>query len=179
MAAIASERNAHPLSSLMNNPVDFHAPQAYFEASSTPQSLFEVALAEEHLYVLDTDMEMEPEVEADSCKIHHALLCRTNNEVIVCLGLSAEFNFGGASNFDWPAANSLSPTTITGQSFTFSAVSSPRPQSAGQGLSPFSQFVNLEVIDTRPDFQLLTNLPYFRLQSLLEQSGVITPLFPA
>jgi hypothetical protein len=179
MAGIASEPNLNPFNNHINNPVDFYAPQAYSEASSTQQPHFEVALAEEPLYGLDAGMEMEPEFENDFRKIHQCIaVYRTINEVIVHLDLSSEFNFG-ASNFDWPTANCLSPTTVTRQSvsFSFSAGSSPRPQSAGQRLSPFSQFINLEVIDTRPDFQLMANLPYFRLQSLLEQPGVITPLF--
>ncbi|KAF8852310.1 ankyrin [Acephala macrosclerotiorum] len=88
---------------------------------------------------------------------------------MVYLDLSSQLNFGDGSDFDFnlPPVNSLSPTTIMGQTFGFSASSSPRSQPAG--LSPFSQFFNLEVIDTRPDFQLMTNLPYFRLQSMLEQ----------
>jgi hypothetical protein len=176
MAAIASGPNFNPL----GNPVEFHAPQAYFEASSTQQPPIEVAFTEEPLYGLNAAMEMEPEIDANFCKIHPCMaVFRTNDKVIVRLDLSSEWNFGGASDFDFnlPPVNSLSPTTITRQTFNFSASNSPRPQSAGQRLSPFSQFVNLEVIDTRPDFQLMANLPYFRLQSMLEQPGMITPRF--
>jgi hypothetical protein len=180
MAAIASGPNFNPLGNLIGNPVEFHAPQAYFEPSSTQQPPLEVAFAEEPLYGLNAAMEMEPEIDANFCKIHPCMaVFRTNDKVIVRLDLSSEWNFGGASDFDFnlPPVNSLSPTTITRQTFNFSASNSPRPQSAGQRLSPFSQFVNLEVIDTRPDFQLMTNLPYFRLQSMLEQPGMITPRF--
>jgi hypothetical protein len=182
MAAIAREPNLNPFNNHINDPVESYPPQAYDEASSTQQPHFEAASTEEPLYGLDAGMEMEPEFENDFRKIHPCMaVYRTTNEVIVHLDLSNEFNFGGASNFDWPTANCLSPTTVTRQSFSFSfsAGSSPRPQSAGQRLSPFSRFINLEVIDTRPNFQLMANLPYFKLQSLLEQSGVITPPFPA
>lgn len=101
------------------------------------------------------------------------------------LDLSSEWHISGASDFDFdfdftfPPVNSLSPTTITRQTFSFNSLSSPRPQSAGQRLSPFSEFVNLEVIDTPPNFQLMTNLPYFRLQSILEQPGVTISRLPA
>jgi len=92
---------------------------------------------------------------------------RTNNLIIVHLNLSSEWNFDG--DFNWATANPLSPRTPS-----FRASSIPIPQSAEQRLSPFPQFVNLEIFDTRPDFQVMTNLPWFRLQSILEQ-GVITP----
>ena len=176
MAAIASGLNLHPLC----NPVEFHAPQAYFEASATQQPPLGMTFAEEPLHELDAAMEVEPEIDTNFCKIHPCMVVfRTNDKVIVRLDLSSEWNFGGASDFDFnsPPVTSLSPTTITRQTFSFSASNSPGPQSAGQRLSPFSQFVNLEVIDTRPDFQIMTNLPYFRLQTMLEQPGMITPQF--
>jgi hypothetical protein len=109
---------------------------------------------------------------------------RTNGEVIARLDLSSEWNFDDASGFDFnlPPVNHLSPTIITRQTFSFSASNSPRLQSAGQRQSPFSQFVNLDGFDTRPDFQLMTNLPWFKLQSMLEQPGAIalrfSSLFP-
>lgn len=52
--------------------------------------------------------------------------------------------------------------------------SSPRPQSSGTRLSPVSQFCNFEIPDTRPTFQLMANLPWFELQTILEQLGVIS-----
>lgn len=185
MAAIASGPNPNPLGSIMGSPVELYAPQVYFEASSTQQLPLEVALVEEPLHRLDVAMEIEPEIDANFCKIHSFMtVFQTNDKVINCVDLSSEWDISAASDFDFnfPPVNSLSPTTITRQIFSFSAVSSPRPQSGGQRLSPFSQFINLELIDARPDFQLLTNLPYFRLQSLVEQPGLITPwsasLFP-
>lgn len=97
----------------------------------------------------------------------------------------SEWNTGGTSAFDFnldstfPLVNGLSPTTIARQTFSFSAVSSPRHRSPGQRWSPFSRFFNLEGVDTRPKFQLMTNLPYFRLQSVLEQPGVTSLRFLA
>jgi len=64
-----------------------------------------------------------------------------------------------------------------GRTPSFSARTTPGMQSAEQRLSPFPQFVNFEIVDSRPDFQLVTNLPWFRLQSILEQPGVITLRF--
>jgi hypothetical protein len=177
MATIASELNLHPLYS----PGQIHAPQSYFGASSTQQPPLGMVFAEESLYDLDPTMEVEPEIDSNYCKIRVCrAMFRTNDKVIVRMDLSSEWNFGVASDFDFntPPVTRLSPTTM----FIFSAGNSPRPQSEGQRLSPFSQFVNLEVIDTRPDFQIMTNLPYFRLQAMLEQPGIITPrlvsLFP-
>jgi hypothetical protein len=178
MAAIASGLSPHPPC----NPVEFQGPQAYFEAPSTQQPPLGMVFAEEPLHELDAAMEVEPEIDTNFCKIHPCMIVfQTNDKAIVGLDLSSEWNFGGASDFDvdfnLPPVTILSPTTITRQTFSFSASNSPRPQSAVQRLSPFSQFVNLEVIDTRPDFQIMTNLPYFRLQTMLEQPGMITPRF--
>ena len=100
---------------------------------------------------------------------------RTNNLIIAHLNLSSEWEFEGG--FNWATANHLSPGIIIGRTPSFGAGSTPGPQFAEQRLSPFSQFVNLEIFDTRPGFQLMTNLPWFRLQSMLEQPGVITPRF--
>lgn len=92
------------------------------------------------------------------------------------MDLSSQWNFGDGMDFDFnlSSLNNLTPMTIMRQTFSFSAGSSPRHQTAGHIQSPFSQFFNLEVIDTRPDFQLMTNSPYFRLQSMLEQPGMVT-----
>lgn len=102
---------------------------------------------------------------------------RTNDDVIVHLDLSSGWDFGGYGDFDWAMGNRLSPATITKQNPSFGASGSPGPQSGGQWLSPFSQFISFEIFDTRPGFQLMTNLPWFRLQSMLEHSGVVTPRF--
>jgi len=176
MTAIAPGVNIHPLC----NPVQIDAPQTHFGASSIQQPPLGMAFAEEPLYEFNDAMEVEPVINTNFCKIRPCTaVFRTNDEAAACLDLSKEWNFGGASDFDfnWAPATSLSPTTITRQTFSFSAGNSPRPQSAGQSMSPFSQFVNLEVIDTRPDFQIMINLPYFRLQTILEQPGMITPRF--
>jgi hypothetical protein len=137
-----------------------------------------MAFAEEPLDELDAAMEVELEIDPNLCKIRPCMaVFRTNDKVIVRPDLSSELNFGDASDFDfvWALGPSLSPPIITGQTFSFSAGNSPRPQSAGQRLSPYSQFVNLEVIDPRPDFQIMIGLPYFQLQTMLEQPGMITP----
>lgn len=162
MAAIASGLNLHPLC----NPVQVHAPQTFPGASSIQQPPLGMAFAEEPLDELDAAMEVELEIDPNLCKIRPCMaVFRTNDKVKVPPDLSSELNFGDANDFDW----ALGPT------FSFSAGNSPRPQSAGQRLSPYSQFVNLEVIDPRPDFQIMIGLPYFQLQTMLEQPGMITP----
>lgn len=102
---------------------------------------------------------------------------RTNDEVTAHLDLSSGWDFDGNSDFDWATVYRLSPALTTKQNPGFGASGYPRPQSGGQRLSPFSQFINLEIFDTRPGFHLMADLPWFRLQSMLEQSGVITPRF--
>ncbi|KAH8745168.1 ankyrin repeat-containing domain protein [Hyaloscypha finlandica] len=126
------------------NPVEFQGPQAYFEAPSTQQPPLGMVFAEEPLHELDAAMEVEPEIDT---------------------------NFFG---LDLSSGTLAVPATSTSTSTCHRASNSPRPQSAVQWLSPFSQFVNLEVIDTRPDFQIMTNLPYFRLQTMLEQPEYIS-----
>ena len=164
MAGIASRPNLNPLDDLIGNHVESYAFQASVEALSTQQSPLDVAFAQEQVDELDTAMEIGPEIEANLCKVHRCMVrSRTNDEVIVRLDLSSGWDFGGYSDFDWDPS--------------FGASGSPRPQSGGQRLSPFSQFINFEIFDTRPGFQLMTNLPWFRLQSMLEQPGVITPRF--
>lgn len=106
---------------------------------------------------------------------------RADTKVIVGLDLSNIWTFGGSSDFDYdfnfnfPPVNTQSPRIITRQTFSFSTSNSPGPQSAGRGLSPFSQYVNLEVFDIRPEFQIMANLPYFRLQSMLDRPGMRAP----
>lgn len=131
----------------MGNPVEFTEPRANFEGLSTQQASLGVAFAEELLYELDAAMEIEPEIDADFCKIHSCLaMFRTNDKVIDQLNLSNEWGIGDASSFDFdfnfPPRTSLSPTTNTRQPLSFSAVSSPKPQSVRQIFSPFSQFLN-------------------------------------
>jgi hypothetical protein len=160
--------------------VEFHAPQADIEASLAQQAPLEVVFAEEPQYGFDTAMEIEPEIDADLCKVHpYIAVFRANDKLIDHLDLLSEWNIGGASNcdFNFPPINSLSPRTIMRGAFSFNTIGSPGHQSAGQILSPSSQFAILEIIDARPDFRLMTNLPYFKLQSMLEQPGVTTPLF--
>jgi len=174
MAAIASGPNLNPLDDLIGNHTESWAPQASLEALSTQQPPLEVAFAQGEVVELDAAMEIEPEIEANLCKIHqYTAGFRTNDEVIVRLDLSSGWDFGGDNDFDWATVNPLSPATTMRRTPSFGASGSPRPQSGGQRLSPFSQFVNLEIFDTRPGFQLMTNLPWFRLQSMLEQPGVI------
>jgi hypothetical protein len=177
-ASVAPGPNLNPLDDLIGNHVESCAPQASVEASSPQQSPLEVAFAQEQAVELDAAMEIDPEIEANLCKVHRCIAgFRTNDEVIVRLELSSGWNFGGDNDFNWATARRLSPVTITRRTPSLGASGSPRPQSGGQRLSPFSQFVNFEIFDTRPGFQLMTNLPWFRLQSMLEQPGVITPRF--
>lgn len=70
MAAIASEPNLNSLDNLISNPVEFHAPQAYFKALPTQQPPLDMEFVQEPLYGLNAAMEMEPEIEADLCKIY-------------------------------------------------------------------------------------------------------------
>lgn len=109
--------------------------------------------------MLDAGMEMELGIDANFGKIHSPMaVFRAYDKAIDRQDLSSQWNFGYNNYFDFtfniPPVNS--PRTITRQTFGFSASSSPRPQSAGRRLSPFSEFAGLEVIDTRPDFQLRT-----------------------
>jgi hypothetical protein len=161
MASIASGAHVSPLDDLIDNHVEFQAFQAYAEAFPIQQPL-DVLFAQEQMDEVDTAMDIEPEIEANICKIHHLRMVwsRTNDEITVYRDL-----------------NRGSSATITEQIPSFSPRGSPRPRSGGERLSPFSQFINLEIFDTRPGFQLMTNLPWFRLQSMLEQPGVITPQF--
>lgn len=176
MTAIASGLNLNRLNDLIDNHVDSCTPQASAQESSTEEASFEVAFAQGRLVELDAAMEIEPEIENNLCRIYRCVPgLRTNNLIIAHLNLSSEWDFDG--EFNWATANPLSPGMIIGRTPSFSASSTPRPQFAEQRLSPFSQFINLEIFDTRPGFQLMTNLPWFRLQSMLEQPGVITPRF--
>lgn len=89
------------------------------------------------------------------------------------MDLASQWNFGDGSNFDFslPLVNNLHPTKITRQTFSLSAGNSPIP-------SPSCPIFNLELIDIRPNFQLMTNLPYLRLRSILEHPGTITSRLP-
>lgn len=79
MVAIASGLDLNTPGNLINNHVELHAPQAYCQESSTQQPPFEVALAEEPLFGFDAAMEMEYEIDADSCKMHPCIaVFRTN-----------------------------------------------------------------------------------------------------
>jgi hypothetical protein len=178
MAAIASGPDPNPLDDLIDNHVESYAFQAHVEALSTHKSSLNVAFGQEQGCEFDTAMEIQPEIEANLCKVDRCMVgSRTNNKMIVCLDLSSEWDFGGYSDFDLETVNRLSPATITKQNPSFGTTGSLGPQSGGQRLSPFSQFINLEIFDTRPGFQLITNLPWFRLQSMLEQPGVNNPGF--
>ena len=46
----------------------------------------------------------------------------------------------------------------------------PRP-------SPFSEFINSELLGTRPEMEIMTDLPWFRLLAVLEQPGAISAYY--
>jgi hypothetical protein len=78
IAAITSRPNLNPQDILIGNPTEFHAPQAYFGASLTHQPPVEMAFVEEPLYGIDADMEMEPEIGANFCKVPPKHGCVSN-----------------------------------------------------------------------------------------------------
>ena len=164
MTATASELYLNPPDGLVGN----HAELSPINIARTP----------EQLDGCDIAMEFEPEIEASIRKILRYMTgYRANGEMIVRLDPSREWDWGGYSDVDWVTVLSPATATVTKQKPSSYIGRSPRPQFGGQGLSPYDQFVNLEIFDTRPSFQLVANLPWFRLQSILEQPGVISPRF--
>ncbi|EEU44931.1 uncharacterized protein NECHADRAFT_85166 [Fusarium vanettenii 77-13-4] len=78
-----------------------------------------------------------------------------------------------ASDLNQPTPCRQPPVTTVGDPSSPGTSSSLRPQYPGTRFSPVSQFFNFEIFDTRPSFQLMTDLPWFKLQTTLEQLGAI------
>jgi hypothetical protein len=92
------------------------------------------------------------------------------------MDLSAEVGFREL-DFNWTANVELSQTSLSRQQ-------SPRPLSIRQSMSPVAQPFNVDVFDTRPGFEIMANLPYFRLLSIMEITSMLPvslllPFIPA
>ncbi|KAI8659923.1 hypothetical protein NCS56_01210600 [Fusarium sp. Ph1] len=147
--------NLDPSNTLMGNEVESHEPQVSIQAS--PQ---------EALFV----MQFYPEqiVQPDPMDIEAVI---NNPFSFDSLGM---WELDGYGEVNQPTPYRQPPVTIVEDPSSPGTTSSPRPQYPGRRLSPVSQFLNFEIFDTRPSFQLMANLPWFKLQTILEQLDFTT-----
>lgn len=101
-------------------------------------------------------------------------LIYAENRAIVPLDSLEMWDLDGDGEGNWSTPFRQPPVTFMGDSSNPETTSSLRPQYSGRRLSPISQFFNFEIFDTRLSFQLMANLPWFKLQTTLEQLGVIS-----
>jgi hypothetical protein len=103
---------------------------------------------------------------------HYLVETQTSGCTTVYIEQSSEWHFSGHDEIDWASALQP-PYPNTGQTHRWGLNSLPRRKSVGQRLSPVSQYFDFETFDILVDTEpLITNLPWFRLQSTLEQPGM-------
>ena len=80
MAMAASRPGLNPLDNLMGNHIESYAPQASFEASSTPQYPLGMVFAREKVVEFDAAMEVDTEIEANLCRTPRCVARFTTND---------------------------------------------------------------------------------------------------
>ncbi|KAH8803035.1 ankyrin repeat-containing domain protein [Xylogone sp. PMI_703] len=168
VTAIASRPSLDPLDDLMGNSMELYGTQAHVDVVPTQQSPLYMDFISEQGAELDTDMELiESRIEDNPFR----------------LDLSSELESGGYGDFNSPMIDCLFPVNTTQQSFSFSDSNPVALQSPRRNPFFFSQYIDLELLTTHHNFQLMINLPWFRLQSMLEQpeihhmlDGVLSPM---
>ncbi|KAH7006817.1 ankyrin repeat-containing domain protein [Ilyonectria destructans] len=139
------------------NPLDIHMDNEV--ESCEPQISIQVSPREAPF---DMQFELEQIIQPDAMEIEAEIN-------FFSLNSSGMWDLDGDGEVNWATPNREPPVTMVGDPSSYGTTSSPRPQSSGRRWSPISQFFNFEIFDTRPSFQLMTNLPWFKLQTTLEQ----------
>ncbi|KAI8657953.1 hypothetical protein NCS57_01175400 [Fusarium keratoplasticum] len=147
--------NLDPSNTLMGNEVESHEPQVSIQESPR-EALFDMQFELEQIVQLDA-MEIEADI--------------NNSFSLDSLGM---WDLDGDGELNRPTPYRQPSVTMVEDPLSPGTTSSPRPQYSGRRLSPISQFFNFEIFDTRPSFQLMTNLPWFKLQTTLEQLDFTT-----
>ncbi|KAF4463874.1 hypothetical protein FALBO_9297 [Fusarium albosuccineum] len=141
--------NLSPLNTHMGNEVDSHAPQIPIQVSP-PEAFF------------DMQFEMDQLIHPDLMDID----ADVNNFLVASLDLLEMCDLVRDGEVNWSTPHGQPPMTIVGDQSSHGGTSSPGLQYPG-GWSPVSQFVNADFFNTGPGFELMTNLPWFKLQTIL------------
>ncbi|KAI8714822.1 hypothetical protein NCS52_01203100 [Fusarium sp. LHS14.1] len=138
----------------MGSGVESHGPQVPIQAS--PQE----ALS-------DMQFELDQTVQPDAMDVDAVI---SNSFSLDAFGI---WGLDGHGEVNQPTPYRQPPMMIMEGLSSPGITNSPRLPYLGR-LSPVTQFFNFEIFDTRPSFQFMVNLPFFKLQATLEQLDFTT-----
>ncbi|KAJ3548728.1 hypothetical protein NM208_g870 [Fusarium decemcellulare] len=133
----------------MGNEVASHAPQVSIHASAQ-EAPIDMQFETDHIVQFGT-MQIDTDID--------------NYSSVYLPGMG---DVVGDGEINWSTLYGQPPMATLGDQSSRGATSSPTLQYQGRS-SPISQFLNAEFFDTRPSFGLITNLPWFKLQTTLDQ----------